>query len=285
MIAWNQAHGWASFAKQGGRVGDWQPARAAQFLSELLGSQLGLATPLVFVLCAAGIVLAARLAWRPRDPAWTLLAALTLPPIALFAQHALGDRVQGNWPAIIYPAAAIAAAGLQQPIWRRLRAPAVALGLAITLLVYVQAVAAPFALPARIDPTALRLAGWSGLAAQVEAARTRVSARFVAADEYGLSSELAWLIPDTPVIGVGARWTLFNLPRPQTAGQVGILVRSERHGDDIDRAPWADIQPIGEAVRQRDGLVIERYRLFRVVARPPNTGEAVLPGRHGNDLS
>lgn len=285
VIAWNQAHGWASFAKQGGRVADWQPARAARFLTELAGGQLGLATPLVFVLCAGGIVMAARMAWLRRDPAWTLLAALTLPPVAVFVQHAFGDRVQGNWPAIIYPAAAVAAAGLQQPVWRRLRVPAVALGLAITFLVYVQAVAAPFPLPARMDPTALRLAGWSGLAAQVETARTRLGARFVAADEYGLSSELAWLVPDVAVIGVGARWKLFDLPQSRAGGQIGILVRSERRGDDIDRTPWTDIRQIGEAVRQRDGLPIERYRLFRVVARSKGAEEAVLPWRHGDNPS
>ena len=262
------------------------PARAAQFLGELTGGQIGLATPLVFVLCVAGMVLAARLAWRRARPG--LDAARGADRAALCCIRAAragrpragqlaGNRLSGRRDRR-------GRAGTDQ-FGGVCRAPAVALGLAITLLVYVQAVAAPFALPARIDPTALRLGGWSGLAAQVEAARTRVSARFVAADEYGLSAELAWLIPGTRVIGVGARWTLFDLPRPQTAGQVRILVRSERRGGDIDRAPWADIQEIGEAVRQRDGLVMERYRLFRVVARRQNTGEAVLPGRHGNNPS
>ena len=41
-------------------------------------------------------------AWR-RDPAWTLLACLTLIPSAVFLEHALGDRVQANWPGLIYP--------------------------------------------------------------------------------------------------------------------------------------------------------------------------------------
>ena len=276
----------AGSAKQGGRMGDWQPARAVQFLVELLGSQFGLATPLVFVLCAAGIVLAARLAWRPRDPPGRCSppSPSRPSPYSCSTPSAIASRATGRQSSI-RPLRSLRI-GCEQPIWRRLRAPAVALGLAITLLVYVQAVAAPFALPARIDPTALRLGGWSGLAAQVEAARTRVSARFVAADA-GTDYRPSWpgWIPGTPVIGVGAGWTLFDLPRPQTAGQVGILVRSERRGGDIDRGPWADIQEIGEAVRQRDGLVMERYRLFRVVARRQNAGEAVLPGRHGNNPS
>ncbi len=278
VVNWNRAHGWASFSKQGGRVADWHPARAARFLGELVAGQVGLATPLVFLLCAAGVVLAVRLAWRRRDPAWTLLAVMTLPAVAVFVQHAMGDRVQGNWPAIVYPAAAIAAAGLEGRIWHRLHSPAVALGLVITAAVYVQAVAAPFPLPVRLDPTALQLAGWRGLAAQVEAARVRAGASFVASDEYAEAAELARnLPPGVMVIGVEPRWALFDLRRPDIAGQTGILVRSARRGPDFGRAPWAEVQAIGEAVRSRDGEPIERFDLFRVVAGPAATPEAALP--------
>ena len=171
VVLWNAAHGWASFLRQGGRVDDWQPARAGQFLGELVGGQFGLATPLVFLLLLVGVGWAARRAWRDRDPAWRCCAALTLPGAVLFVQHALGDRVQGNWPAILYPAAAIAAAGLHSRRWLRLRWPAVALGLAITLLVYVQATSFVLPFPPRIDPIARELAGWDGLARSVDAAR------------------------------------------------------------------------------------------------------------------
>ena len=111
VVNWNRAHGWASFAKQGGRVADWHPVRAARFLGELIAGQIGLATPLVFALCVAGVVLAVRAAWRSRDPAWMLLVVMTVPAVAVFVQHAMGDRVQGNWPAVVYPAAAITEIG------------------------------------------------------------------------------------------------------------------------------------------------------------------------------
>jgi 4-amino-4-deoxy-L-arabinose transferase-like glycosyltransferase len=113
VVAWNAAHDWAGFVKQGGRVDDWQPMRALGFLGELIGGQVGLATPLVWGLCMAGLAVAVRRVWRDRDPAWSLLAALSLPPVLVFLQHATGGRVQGNWPAIIYPALAIAAGGLR----------------------------------------------------------------------------------------------------------------------------------------------------------------------------
>ena len=65
----------------------------------------------------------------------------TALPALILVQHALGDRVQANWPAILYPAAAIAATGLGRR-WQRLFAPAAILGLALTAVVWIQAIAA-----------------------------------------------------------------------------------------------------------------------------------------------
>ncbi|WP_369407980.1 glycosyltransferase family 39 protein, partial [Roseomonas rosulenta] len=155
VVAWNAAQGWASFAKQGGRAGEG--GLDLRFLGELIGGQAALATPLVFVLCVAGAGAAVLAWWRGRDPAALLLAALVLPGAALFLWQAMGSRVQGNWPAVLYPAAAIAAAALLRARgWLRLRVPALALGAAMTGAVYLQAVAAPLALPRRSDPTLAR---------------------------------------------------------------------------------------------------------------------------------
>ncbi len=146
VVVWNADHGWASFARQGGRTGNWDPSAALRHVLELLGGQIGLATPVVFILVSAGLWAAVRRT-AVRDPAWSLLAALTVPALLVFVQHAVGDRVQANWPAIIYPAATICAASLGWGLWR----PATALGLAVTALVYVQGAAAagPYADPAR----------------------------------------------------------------------------------------------------------------------------------------
>jgi 4-amino-4-deoxy-L-arabinose transferase-like glycosyltransferase len=75
VIFWNAVHGWAGFVKQGGRVGDWQPIRAIGFMGELIGGQIGLATPWIWLLCMIGLVVAVRRTWRSRDPGWSLLAA------------------------------------------------------------------------------------------------------------------------------------------------------------------------------------------------------------------
>jgi hypothetical protein len=278
VLVWNAGHEWISFAKQGERAADWHPARAAQFVAELLGGQVGLATPLIAVLFGAGIVLAVRHI-RSRDPAWTLLAMLTAIPALVFLQHAVGDRVQANWPSVLYPAAAIAAAGLSAG-WLRLLRPAVALGLFITFVVWVQGVAAPLPLPARWDPTLLRLGGWDDLAASIDAARQREDAAFVAADNYGDAAILARALPaGVPVLGVDARWSLFALPdaRSQITGRTGLLLRSARREDAPDPADWSEITPLGRIARERGGMTAEDFLLYRVVGRPGAVPVAVMP--------
>jgi 4-amino-4-deoxy-L-arabinose transferase-like glycosyltransferase len=278
VLAWNAGHGWASFAKQGGRTGAWNPSYAFQYVGELVAGQIGLATPLVAVLCGAGVVLAVRRAWR-RDPAFTLLAAFTVLPGLLFLQHALGDRVQANWPGIVYPAAAIAAAGLGAR-WRRWFAPAVVLGFAMTLLVWVQAVAAPLALPRRLDPTLMRLGGWPALADAVAAAARREGAAFVAADNYGQAALLARLLPPAiPVLGVEGRWAYFDLPdaTPSIDGHTGLLLQSARRADAPDPADWAALAPAGELARGRGGVTAEGFRLYRVRGRAGGEPIVVMP--------
>ncbi len=304
-LAWNAAHGWASLARQGGRTADWHPARAAGFLGELLGGQVGLATPGVFAVCAMGVWRAAR---RWREPGCALLACLVLVPAAVFVQHALGDRVQANWPAILYPAAAVAAAGLAPRLWRA----AVALGLVLAAPVYLQAAVAPFALPLRLDVTLARMGGWDGLARAVSehavagqavagpvveehaVAANRVAAcggggdaavargqgdAFVAADEYGLAAQLAWHAAPggLPVVGAEPRWALFALPAAPIGGCRGLLLRSVRRAGPPDPALWDDVRPLGEVVRARRGVTAEAYRLYRVTARAGLADAVTLP--------
>ncbi len=280
VVMWNAMNGWAGFLRQGGRVGEWQPSRAVQYLAELVGSQVGLATPGVWVLCLAGIVLAVRECWRTRDAGWTLLACLTVPPALMFLQHATGDRVQGNWPAIIYPAAAIAAAGLVAPLWLALRRPSVLLGGVISAAVYAQATLGLAPLPPRLDPIALRLSGWDGLAEGIEVVRRDTGAVFIVAEQYALAAELAWTLPaGVAVLADEPRWALFDLRHARRSGQAGLLIRAARDGDAIDPALWTSAAAVGEVMRTRNGETVEAFRIFRVIAAPGSYAAVELPRR------
>jgi len=272
VVLWNATHGWASFAKQGGRTGDWQPAEAARYLAELLLGQLGLATPLVACLFVVGMVAAAR-GFGRRQAGPALLACITVLPAAVFLEHALGGRVQANWPAVTYPGAALAAAASARPWWR----PAAALGLAMSAVVFVQAALAPMALPRALDFTLLRMAGWSDLAGQVFIAETRDQASFVVSEEYGLASELAFRLHGE-VDSTDPRWRMFDVPRASLAGRSGLLLLSDRANRAPDRHLWASAELVGHMDRARHGVVAETYRLYRVTGRA-DAAAARLPQR------
>ena len=269
VVLWNAGHGWASFAKQGGRAGDWRPVRAAQYLGELVAGQAGLATPLLFVVFVAGVVVAVR---RWRMPGWGLLAALVVPGALVFLEHAVGDRVQANWVAVLYPGAALAAGAAPLRWWRG----AAWVGVAATALVYVQ-VCVPAPLPRGWDPTA-RLAGWDGLARAAVAARGEDDG-FVASEEYGAASALAWANAGAgagvPVLGAQERWRYLALPRASVGG-TGLLLLSTRRREGPDPAYWEAAAALGTLERRRGGVAVEVFRLYRVVPRR-DASLAILP--------
>jgi 4-amino-4-deoxy-L-arabinose transferase-like glycosyltransferase len=282
VLAWNAAHGWAGLARQGGRLGGFRPEAAAGHLGELIAGQIGMLTPLVFVLALGGLAAAWRL-WRAtRDPGLALILILTLLPLPVFLQHVLADRVQANWPAVVYPTAILAATLWTGRVTAWLRPAAIGLGGAIAAAVYLHAATAALPLPPRLDPSLKHLAGWEGWARAVEAVRRRGNMAFVVADNYPLAAELAWHLPErVAVLVTEPRWDLTSLPTAAPApGTHGLLVRSARRRAAFDPAPWRDLIPIDEIVRSRDGVTAENYRLYRITApdafaRPPHR----LPGR------
>jgi len=278
VLLWNADHGWVSFLKQGGRVTDWRPERAAGFLAELVGGQIGLMTPGIWVLCVAGLVVAIRTVRSGQDSARIgIMLAFSLPPAVVFLQHAFGDRVQGNWPAIVYPAAIIAAAGLTSSRWRHLVWPSAGLGFFLTALVVLQATTSALPLPASADPAARQLAGWSQLANEAAIIRQQQGADYVVAEEYALIAELAWNTRGgVPVVGIERRLNPMTLPREDMGGRTGVLVRAEHRGEKIDPATWSSAVPLGFIERNATRGIVERYRVWRVVGRGPGVA---MPSR------
>jgi 4-amino-4-deoxy-L-arabinose transferase-like glycosyltransferase len=251
---WNAAHHWVSFRKQGGRVEGFDLSRSADFLAELVMGQIGLVTPIIFALAAAGL-------WRIRklaDGGAQLLLWLTLLPAAVFLEHVISGRVESNWPAIMLPSAFLAAAYLPEPAMKRWLTPALALGFALSAVTYAQALAHPIPMPADQDPSALQLAGWQDFAAQIAA---RAPA-YVTSDEYTVLSELVFYTPATlPIVGFDKRWWVFSLPRSGIApGATGIFITRRKD------APCP--VPLGTAARTRSGQVIATFRLCQFTAFP-----------------
>src|SRR3979490_881466 len=107
VILWNADHHWVSFIKQIGRarIEDFRPA----FIAELVPTQVGFATPFVFILGAMGFH---AMIWRNAGAfaARALVNSMFWTIVAYFIWHSLHARVEANWFAPVYPAFAIAAA-------------------------------------------------------------------------------------------------------------------------------------------------------------------------------
>jgi hypothetical protein len=197
VLIWNARHDWASFGKQFGRA---VPKRFEPgFLAEFFASQALLLTPLVAVLAAYGLAVAARDAAVRRHAGAALLAATTLPLVAYFLYHALFARVEGNWTGCLVPALAVmAAAG---PLRRRpgtgwpgaaLRAScrwAVPSGLALVLVALAHA---EFRLVRHDRDPFAQTAGWQELVREAERLAEAHGAGALAAVSYQVASALRY---------------------------------------------------------------------------------------------
>lgn len=274
VVWWNAVHHWVSFAKQGGRTTHLAPEDAFANLAALVGGQIGLVTPGIFVLATIGVIAAL----RTRTAAASLVWLSVVVPGAVFAEHVVSGAVQPNWPAIMIPGAALAAAGVATRITRRYLVPAAALGAAMSALVYVQAIAAPLPLPVRRDPTALQLAGWRHLAAVVgEEARSQHLA-IVAASDYGLVAELAHDAPPSLTIaGTGPRWQYFGRPGLRTPTRLLLIAPSYMPRPDAPN--FTEVVRLASVRRLRHGAVIETYSVYEAMFMPTEPSAVMRPSR------
>lgn len=205
-LVWQAQHQWETFRFQFGRVGGGQ--LTLRFLGEFLAAQFGLASPVIFVLMAWGLARAT----RPGD-ARLLPAVMAWTGIAYFLEHALHDRVQGNWPCFLYPALSILAAGtIPSQGWpRRLALCAAPVAGLLLLLAYAQA---GFGIvPLKKDPAARILGRDFAPIGDVAAALVRSGlADAVLTSDYETTAWLRFNHPTLKVVQVNEPWRYPQAP-------------------------------------------------------------------------
>jgi 4-amino-4-deoxy-L-arabinose transferase-like glycosyltransferase len=199
VLQWNAAHEWISFRFQL-QHGLGTPPKGSALKRELdlIGGQLGLVSPILFVLMAHAVWRTLR---RPTDDVRFALAVVAVGSWVFFVYSAMRRSVEANWPAPSYiPGVALLAALPGQPAYERWLRRGIALAAIIVGIIYLHALVPILPLPARRDPTA-RAAGWEGVAARVEEARRSAKGRtWIGADRYQDVSELAYHVPGRPVV-------------------------------------------------------------------------------------
>jgi len=233
VLVWNARHGWLSGRHVLGQAtGGGERPLAAALLGgfEFLGSQIGLVSPLIFLLLVAGVLWAWREGRRPGQEAVLLLACLSIPVFLFFQLWGFFWKVQGNWAAHAYFPAALAAAGWCESWSRRAsksRRDRRRLNRLVAASIILPAVVLPLALfpeiPARLGaplPRALdlvgkRLRGWPELGQAVgRAAQGLPRPPFLVSDRYQIASELAFYVPGRPRVynaNLGRRMNQYDL--------------------------------------------------------------------------
>src|SRR5215470_2357842 len=281
VILWNADHQWVSFIKQLGRarIEDFRPA----FIAELVPTQVGFATPLVFILGAMGLH---AMAWRNSGAfaARALVTSMFWTIVAYFVWHSLHARVEANWFAPVYPAFAVAAAvaanltpweGWRKQLADFCRRWAAPTGIVLFALLIVQANTGMLT-GYRRDATVRSVGvGWHEIAREIEATRARVGAACVLAPDYGTTSWLAFYLPKGTCVAQQAqriRW--LNMGEPDAARLRGKLLYVDDSGPDgrpFLKDFFGRIERVGEVTRKRGPLVVETY--FLLLVQEPKGGD------------
>ena len=296
-LLWNLERDWAGVAFQGRRL-DGHGTSLGSFaanLGELVAGQAlatGLAL-LVFVIMAIALFAARR---DKRAQAGLALPVLTaLPLLAFFLAYTAQLRVEANWLAPVWPMLSLAggwavvrvrprAAILRWPL-ALLRSVQVPLGIALTCLLYVQAIWHPWVLPSALDRTR-EMRGWDNLEHEIAALAASHEAAWIAVGglDYGLPAQLTtygrFAGRTLPVRQVAAphRWDFLPPMDPEAVAAPAIFVIAGNVGVDVPGQFFATVEPLGLVDRQDDGAVMQPYSAF-VVSEPVAGTVAALTNR------
>ena len=199
VLSWNASHDWMSFRFQLEHGLGTPKGSALKRELDLIGGQLGLVSPIIFAMLAHAVWKILR---RPADDARFALAVVATGSWIFFVYSATRRSVEANWPAPSYvPAVALLAALAYSDAHARWLRRGIVLAGLMVVVIYVHAIVPILPLPARRDPVA-RSAGWDGVAARVDEARSARGLsdahRWVGADRYQDVSELAFHVSDQP---------------------------------------------------------------------------------------
>ena len=269
VLEWNQAHDWISFRFQIQHGLGAPKGSAIKRELDLIGGQLGLVSPILFVLAATAVWRALR--DRVEDARFAL-AVMATGSWVFFAYSAIRRPVEANWPAPSY-VAGIPLLAVWLPRTNRWLRGGIGLAAAMVAVIYLHALHPVLPLPARRDPVA-RSAGWDGVGAAVQRARYDVGgvAR-VGADRYHEVSELAFQLPDHPAaycMCLSGRHNQYELwpgfPDGAHRGDNLVLLLDETADTHVRIAPYfqsAARGALAPLLRGTDTIAVRRIWLLR----------------------
>jgi len=272
VLYWNHVHEWASFTKQFGRAGS-DGGYTLKYIFEFIGAVLGLLNPLIAILAVMGGVKLAPRLWH-RDGASSLVLLTLVPFLMYLTYHSLHARVQGNWPAPLFPAFALLAAvfvaglGARVRIWRKLALGGVCLGLVVACVVQLHAVTPLSGALGRKDPTH-QLRGWPEIGREIERIAAETGAGYVLTTGYGLNAQIDFLLRDSlPVHQVNERirYIMAAAPAPESLkGPALYIAEDRRDGHDRLLSVFETVELVATLPRTVKGERLEDIRVYQVI--------------------
>jgi 4-amino-4-deoxy-L-arabinose transferase-like glycosyltransferase len=254
VVWWNATHHWVSFAfqLQHGLGPKGHSGPVARELS-LLGGQVGLVTPILFVVLAIAVV---RGLGRGAPDRLFVPSVVAIGIALFFVYSALRHSVEPNWPApALLPAIVVWAAWRARSRFGVWDVAGVVLAGVVLAVIYVQAVAPFLPIRAKADPIA-RGAGWDVLA------RATTGSPWVAANRYQDASELAFHLPGHPFVfslNLGGRPNQYDLwpgfPEMARVGDGMTLVLDDDAGTP---GPITTLLPCFASVARGDAVDLTR---------------------------
>jgi len=288
VLFWNASHGWASFGFQLGDRAAGARAGGPSLTSFLrfAGLQLLVPSPILAVALVVAAFAALR---RLAEPGFRIAALFSVPALALFGGVSFFVWVKGNWPAVAWPGAMLAAVAF----WQEGRVPrwlvrwAVGMAAFATVYLHLAAVLPALPYPARDDTTR----GWRALAERVQRERQALPPHaFLIGCYYKTATLLHYYLPDRPETfssealgGNGLQYRFWTDPR-RLDGRTGLVVVDPRDGNrwcPALREHCAELTPLPPLDVERSGMwslgglvprkvvSFELYRCrYRVTAAP-----------------
>lgn len=268
VILWNADHEWVSFIKQLGRAR--VNGFTLKYLGEMIPTQAGFATPLVFILGILGFY---ALAKRDADnrAARMLVNASFWVIFLYFAWHALHDRVEANWFGPVYPAFAIAAAyAAWGTTWNKReqrtvnfsRRWAFPTGVVLFLALIVQTntgILTGYKRDASVRSVGV---GWPVLAQEIEGMRKLSGAQCLITKDYGSTSWLMFYMPKGTCIAQRVERYRWSGAEPQPRLLTGkVLLVGFANGAAQFKDYFARIEKLGDVERKRSSTAIESYEI------------------------
>jgi 4-amino-4-deoxy-L-arabinose transferase-like glycosyltransferase len=282
VLYWNAVHDWASFRFQLDRpvqVSGW----TAKFLLDFIGQQFALAGFVLFPIVLGGTAMLAVRGYRTRTPIPILLTTAVLFPLGFFLWHGLTARIGDSWPLLIWPIAfACAAINLKEirdlspkslvartgPFWMVI---SIASGIAFVAIAQAYYICGMANYLKQNDPIG-KEAGFAGVVAAADAARTSIGAKWFVTTDYRTYSMLRWHLrgKPVPVVQVNERRRYAGFAEPALEGPVGLYVGSNGDPDaKILARTSARLENVGEIDLTWRGVSYETYFFEKLTGWKP----------------